>query len=308
MKPLFPETIPILPIDKEVENKLKKLKDQFPAFDDYYVVSAAVEERRVFFEELWCRYEPFADANFVEQSQKSFHQKTWEMYLGNVFLEKEHILESAGENAPDLKIMTNSPTAWVECVAPQKGDGVDRVPDMVYGVVEHVPEEQIKLRIAASFEEKSNKFKKYIDDGVVKRDQPRIIAINGGGLGFTIEGEPPRVIAVLFAIGHLTLHFNPGHTEVVHTSFSRIDKVVKQSQAEVILGQFLSDKYKHISAVIYSKDAVLNRPLQIGTECVVVHNPFAEVPLPIDSFSFMTRFVSKEGAVHKIIPEGGEVD
>jgi len=300
MTNLFLKEIPVFSINKNSQDEIECLKIKFPNFDEYYIVSAAVKERRDNFEDLWRSYEPYADRNFIKQAQKRFHQKTWEMYLGVSFLKNGLFLEMAGKNAPDIKIINSGkPIIWVECVAPEKGNKADRVHGMIYGVAQNVPQEQIILRIASGFEIKSKQFEKYIESGIVKKDEPKVVAINGADLSY-MDGDPAWIIRVLFAIGHLMLRFDKDHKKVIETFYSRIDKIIKKCGSEVSLGQFLSDQYKHISAVIYSHDNVLNRPEHIGTECVIVHNPFAEVPLPQNIFYFMTKYIAEGNNVYKV--------
>lgn len=297
---LFVPEIPSIQPDENAYDQIEVLKSQFSHYNDYYVVSAALADRKKYFEDLWQKYEPYADGDFVEQAQKRFHQKTWEMYMGNVLLSNGFVLARAGRNAPDLKINhSERPNVWIECVCPEKGAQADRVPEMVYGMAVNVPEEEMLLRITNSFEEKSKKFQKYIEDGVVNSDEPRIIAINRADLDH-VDSEPPLIIKALFAVGHLALRFNPDRSEVTERFYTHRPKLVKKSGGEVLLGHFLDDKHKHISAVIYTDRTVLNRPEYIGSECLLIHNPHAEVPLPVADFSFMQRYVGKDGVLQKL--------
>lgn len=297
---LFPEEIPVLPITRDIENQLKALKDKLSQFDVYYTVSGALEERRSALESLWSKYEQYTDKNFIPQARVRFHQKSWEMYLGNVLLEHGFKLEKIKSNNPDLKVVDDlKPTTWIECVAPERGTTEDGVPEMAYGVVQDVPRDRILLRIANSFDDKSKAFLKYIEDRVVKDNEPRVIAINVAALGY-VDGDPPWIINMLFAVGHLTLVFDKEHTHVISQHYSKIDRTIKLSGSEVLFGQFLDDKYKHISGVIYSRDNIINMSKVIGTECVFIPNPFAEVPIPENTFPFMGRFVSEGDKIHRI--------
>lgn len=303
MKSLFINEIVPVPEIKLTQAELDRLISQFPKFDVYYVASAALQERRDFLEDLWKSYEPYAEKNFIKEAQTHFHQRSWEMYIGNVFLKNGHNLERASANAPDIKIISQStPTVWIECIAIERGETADRVPQMQYGIVQHIPQEQILLRIASGVEEKSKKILKYIANGSVKEKEPRVIAINRARLSH-VDGDLPYVVKVLFAMGHPTLLFNKGHSEVIDSFYSQRDKITKQSGSDVGMGHFLSDKYKHISAVIYSMDYVINRKEPIGRECVLVLNPFADAPLPADTFPFMTKYIGEENKVHIITPQ-----
>lgn len=303
LKQLFSIDIPVIPENEpQAQAQLDALKAAFPRLDEYFIVSGAVEERRARFENLWKIYEPYSDRDFVEQAQKRFHQKTWEMYLGNVLLRNGYSMEPVQTGKPDLKVVRkDEPTIWIECVAPEKGNGTDRVPEMVHGIVQTVPEEEILLRIAATFEEKSKKFSEYLKKHVIADNEPRVIAINIGDLDH-VDGSPPRIISVLFAIGHLTLQFDQGRKNVTNTFYQRRTEISKKSGAKVQLGQFLGNEHKHVSAVIYSKNTVLNHPAHIGSDCILVHNPNTTVPLAEGVFPFMTSFVGGSDTVHRINP------
>lgn len=302
MRQLFDPQIPILPITRTINARIAKLKKRFPKFDIYYLVSAAVQERRDVFEQMWQRYEPYADKGFVRQAQLRFHQKTWEIYLGSVLLEKGLILEKTGKNAPDIKVaIPNRPPIWIECVAPERGETQDRVPEMVHGIVQDVPEEQMLLRLKDSFEKKSKQFQKYLAGGVVQKTDARIIAINAGDLQYP-EGDPPNIVKTLFALGYLTLRFDPEHKKVIETFWSRREKIKTKSGGEAALGHFLNEQFKDISGVIYSNRTALNRPNEPDAGCIVVLNPFAEVPLQLDDFGFMRKFIGEGNTVHSIAP------
>jgi hypothetical protein len=299
MNKLFPDEIQIIERSPTENAELDALKAQHSDWDDYYLASAAIEERRKIFEDIWEIYEPYADKDFVQQAQKNFHQRSWEMYLGSVFLDKGFTLEATGKGKPDLKIINSTPPIWVECVAPQKGDGADRVPPMQYGVVQSVPEKEMALRVSNVMKAKSEKYTKYLEEGAVGDKDVCVVAINGGELGYP-DGTPPTILKVLFGVGFLTLHYNKDHTEVTRQSYSRREQVTKQSGEDVTLRFFLDDAHKHISAVIYSHKTMLNTPEDIGSECMLIHNPYAKNPLPINIFEFMQQYVVKGEEVTEV--------
>src|SRR3989338_437414 len=112
----------------ETNEELEKIKGLYPRYDSYFIASGCCKERREKFDKLWIKYKPYTDKHFLNQIQTNFHQRSWEMYIGNVLLEKGLIMQSKNEG-PDFVI---DKTAYVECVAPTKGDPAkpDSVPEM----------------------------------------------------------------------------------------------------------------------------------------------------------------------------------
>lgn len=70
------------------ESELDAEKASHPDCDPYFIASGCIERRRELFEALWPAFEPYADPNFLQELRKHFHQRTWEMYLCNVLLQK----------------------------------------------------------------------------------------------------------------------------------------------------------------------------------------------------------------------------
>lgn len=112
----------------ETNEELEKVKGLYPKYDSYFIASGCCKERREKFDKLWIKYKPYADRHFLNQIRTNFHQRSWEMYVGNVLIEKGLTIQSQNEG-PDFVI---NKTAYVECVAPTKGDPTkpDSVPEM----------------------------------------------------------------------------------------------------------------------------------------------------------------------------------
>jgi type I restriction enzyme S subunit len=53
---------------------------------------------------------------------------------------------------------------------------------------------------------------------------------------------------------------------------------------------FEDPQHAGISAVIYSKDVVLNHPEKLGEDCILVHNPLAKNPLPEKIITFLKQY------------------
>ena len=137
-------------------------------------------------EDLWQTFEPFADANFRQEFAKHPHQRFWEMLVC------AHLLKSgknvAPKNArvqkgPDILVKDPNVFIWIEAVTPTAGK-TNTVPVLqVDDNVHTVPDDPLLLRFVQALEEKRQKFRKYLKDGIVAADDLRIVAVNAGDQG-----------------------------------------------------------------------------------------------------------------------------
>ncbi len=284
---LFSDDFPIVSSQLELDRVIAC----HPRYDPYYIASGCRTDRKRKFEDLWAVYHPYADRDFLPQVKlkHNFHARTWEMYLGAVL--RAHSFELALASArsargPDLQVI--SPTAiWIEAVTASAGDGLDKVPALVFGVSKH-PEDQLLLRLRNSIAEKVTKYCGYLRDGVVQADAPYVIAVNSGGIGHPEDDSMPLMVKCAFGIGHLAI---PLVREAGEKPF-RLSRssVMKRSGEAVSLGFFADETLAPVSAAIYSCRDVLNHPATIGDDCIVIHNPLALNPLPDDLFAFFGQW------------------
>jgi hypothetical protein len=292
MKSLFTDNFPFITNDSE----LQALKDQYPDYDSYYVASGSIQERKEKFDRLYQKYHSYADRHFLTEVKKKFHQRTWEMYLGCALLHKG-ITFTSKDQGPDFLIEHDGKKIWIECIACEKGDGVDRVPDLRYGVVQSVPSNEMLIRIASALKAKHEKYKKYLEDGTVEATDQFVIAVCRGDLGH-VDAAIPLVLRVVFAIGHPTITM-PRDGSPSRSGWSTVPFIEKQNGSRVPMTFFLENEHAGISAVIYSKDTVLNHPDVVGEDIVVVHNKLATNPLSEDVLdSFKTYKCDTNGDIH----------
>ncbi|MEY4730888.1 MAG: hypothetical protein RL020_2046, partial [Pseudomonadota bacterium] len=128
-----------------------------PAEDSGYVNvrdRADCSKYRKFVEQLWQRYYTLADTNFRTNARDDFLQRFWEMYLAVVLMERGFNLNRGEEEGPEFFVMVGSKKIWFEAIAPESGNGPDKVPnDNVYGEVYSVPTEKILLRFTNALDE-----------------------------------------------------------------------------------------------------------------------------------------------------------
>ena len=84
-----------------------------------------------FVEGLWQKYESYAEPDFLDDARKDFHAKTWEMYLGCLFKDTGFNLQKkTKKEGPDLHLLWNNRSIWVEATAPESGTGDNAVPEL----------------------------------------------------------------------------------------------------------------------------------------------------------------------------------
>lgn len=251
----------------------------YPNYDTYFIASGCIKKRRRKFEKLWQNFEPYADNNFLTEIKTNFHQRSWEMYLGNVLLEKKLAIKSQN-GGPDFILDDD---IYIECVALTRGDLTkpDSVPEMFVAktpeeIYEHdVPVDQMILRITQVINNKAlDQYKEWRSKKWFKADAPFIIAINTGDLQYVDNPSMPNVIKALFGFQFMQINLKNGKK-----SYSHRDKIEKVNKEPVFVNYFINNSFSFVSGVLFSDKAVLNHPDKIGDDCIFVNNPFSSLPV-----------------------------
>jgi type I restriction enzyme S subunit len=272
---LFATTLPIVELDRAY------------VFirDDKYDGS-----HRRYLEELWAEFEPHADRNFLTEFPRrgQFHARVWEMRL-TVVLKRLGLPLGARRagGGPDFRI-DSEPPVWIEAVAPSGTAEQWAMHELAMRTPVAVHEPEILLRYTQAIQEKWNKYKGYLDRGIVAPSDCYVIAVTGSALPQASApgqyGEPPTVASALYGIGPYRWQIEIGTGRVLDAGYSHRPMTAKAATgAKVESDLFLSDKRAGISAVIYSPNDVQNRPTVYGREdgwdLIIFHNEFAAVPL-----------------------------
>jgi len=274
---LFTVELPIVSTPEELE----KVKVIFPPpkYDPYFIASGCIRERREKFEKLWKNFKPYADNHFLNEIRTNFHQRSWEMYLGNVLLEKGLSIKSQNEG-PDFVV---NDKIYIECVAPTKGDPTkpNSVPEMFVaktpeGICLHdVPVDRMILRITQAVKEKAlNQYGKWKFKNWFSQSTSFVIAVNTGDLEYPEDPSMPNVIKALFGFQFMQINIKTGKT-----SYSRRIEIKKSDNKSVPVNYFVSDSFSFVSGVLFSDKRVLNHPEKIGDDCIFVNNPFSSFPV-----------------------------
>ena len=269
---IFTTELPIIKTDKGLE----QVKLLYPNYDPYFIASGCIEERRKKFNKLWQTFKPLADKCFLSDIKKHFHQRTWEMYFGNVLLDKKLFIKSENKG-PDFIVNEN---IYIECVACTKGDknNSDSVPEMYVArnpnqvQVQDVPTDKMILRITNSIKEKATKqYSRWKNKNWFNKKALFIIAINTGDLDHVEDSNMPNSIKALFGFQFMQINLKNGKK-----NYSHRNKIDKFNKNPVPVNHFISDKFSFVSGVLFSNKSVLNHPANIGDDCIFVNNPFAK--------------------------------
>lgn len=165
---------------ENTDDELQKLIDQNQDHDPYYIASGCIKERRDKFDGLWENFKLLKDNNFLGQYKLKghFHQKTWEMYFGNVLSEYGFSFKCLNDG-PDFVVdyaNSNNQNFYVECVAPTRGEERKRgtlysVPEIQYGFMQDVPTDKMLMRITGAIVDKTKQYstwknKKWFDEKI----------------------------------------------------------------------------------------------------------------------------------------------
>jgi hypothetical protein len=251
-------------------------------------------------EKLWAQFEPYADPDFEKKIKLKgeYLGRCWEMFLACTLIERGYKLQHKnGSKGPDIKIISN-PDIWVEAVSCTSGTGDDAVPDLSYGVAMNVPVDEMVLRVGNAITSKFEKYKKYLEKGIVKATEPFIIGVSKGAMMHP-EMHPSPMLRYLYGIGDQTLYFsidpNTGKRNGEEEfSFSKQKPIPKKKGQEVPVAFFENPDHAGVSAVIYCQNHILNHPKPFGSDFVVFKNPNASNPIPDNFLSVGAEWIIEE--------------
>src|SRR3989344_6635142 len=289
------------------QDELEKLIAEHPHLDPTYIhIASSVWTKKIKdrIEKMWLEYRPYADPEFPEKARVpgEFLGRSWEMTVGCALLGLGYTLQPKRSSfGPDAKIASKSPHIWVESVASSHGTGRDALPQMIYGVAQSLPKNELLLRFSNAVISKYRKYKEpYLSSGLLKNDEPYVIAVGKGSIQF-LDAYPPVALRYLLGIGDLTLLMpldpQTGARKVTEQFFSRQPAVEKKSGEDVLVGFFDDEANAGISGVIFCENHIMNHPDPLGSDFVLVRNPNASAPLPNDFLPIGAEWVAKDNMV-----------
>jgi len=286
-KSIFTDDFPEI----STNNELQKIIKEYPEYDVYYIASGCKKGRKEIFDSLWQIYQPLADKHFLSDCKKHFHQRTWEMYLGVVLIKSGLDISSSG-NGPDFIInKSRENEIFIEATACERGDTKDAVPAEYFAEkpeeieVMNVPYDKMLIRLTNSLDSKYKKYKDFIKE----KEKPYIIAINRSALGYL--DDIPLILKCLF--GFRFQLFKVVDNKLFNAGWTKKKNVYRENGRKVPILFFEEEEHNIVSAVIYSEKSVLNCPTEIGSDCILVHNPKAKLPIDPKIFSFLKQYKAK---------------
>lgn len=220
----------------------------------------AIEERACL-EKMWQRYMPYADPHFIDQIGRDFHRRAWEMRVGLDLLNMGHELIPTRGKGPDFLFFSEGKKVWIEACMPSKGVTEDRVPEIIHGVAQDLPDRALKLRYTSIIREKyAACYSKHLEEGLISKEDLFILAISGHLLGFGDFGDKyPLIVKSVYGIGNQFFIFDK-HTDSVHEGgYERSSHTTNHNQQEVQFESFWSNEYSGLTGIIFSS-YVLNKP------------------------------------------------
>jgi hypothetical protein len=255
-------------------------------------------------EEMWERFEPYADPHFLVEFRKHVNARYWEMYLGCAFMTCGYEVNSC-DTGPDLLLTHAGKRIWVEAVEATSGaeDSPDRCPEFPSGAAFDFPEEQMLLRYRNAIEKKRLIREQYVAAGVVEPEDAYIVAVNAGSIPYSFVSEdPPRILSAVYPVGAPQIHIRIEDGVTLSVDNVYRPAVAKANGSEVRTDIFLDEAYGGISAVVYSGANAWNMPAEVGSDLVIVHNLPAASPIPLEWWPFGEQWVARRES-HSLIFE-----
>ncbi len=209
------------------------------------------------------------------------------MYLACVLLDQQRfeLQLKTREKGPDICLKAKDTKVWIEAVAPSGGDGPDAVvqPKLEVGQIQWFtpPEEKIILRYLNAIFTKHSRYNTYCEDGIVKKGEPYIIAVNGRRVPYSkADDDIPYIIKAILPFGNSEVDIDVETNKIIGQGYEYRPEITKANNSAVPTQIFLNKHYSGITGILFSNSDLLNRPQVSGTEFVFLHNPLADNPLP----------------------------
>ena len=273
-----------------------------PSFENLKAAQFPIEQQlRAMLQEMWERYEPYADPDFRPGFARDVDGRFWEMYLGCTLLEAGRALLPVVERQreggqPDLCVLDDGRRIWIEAITPREGaPGPDQivrpVPVNEGGGLVPAPTRQAQLRTSGAFWTKAQKIERYIEQGVIAPQDIRIIAINASRFGAYVSEQPlPLIMTTLFPIGDVYVTIDRETGDVLAEGFQAAP-FIHRDRDPIPRTAFLDERFAGISGVIWSRISIGNLSRQVRP-ISYAHNPLAQTPLPTNWGVWDREFVT----------------
>jgi hypothetical protein len=252
--------------------------------------------RRVL-ENLWSRFKPYADKQFIKEFGRHVEERFWEMYLADRLLDgrkalikRDNLAQRQRDEGPDFCIQKGRRKIWVEVIAPGPGDdaNLDKVPDLFASGAGDDNRRKIELRIASALKTKADKFALYREKGIIGPKDSCVVAIAASQ--FALEAQAasgaglPLPVTTVFPFGEEVITIDPETAEfasLTHKYSSEIERAKKEGKKPEAVPRttFQNEHFSGIDGLIWSQRSTGNF-LGQPDDLVFVHNQLAKRPLP----------------------------
>jgi len=235
---------------------------KYPELDPAYIAThcgKSRQETKQWLESLWIKYQPYAEPGFLFSLRKKggFHSFSWQMYLANVFLDKEFELKPNTGTGPDIQLVMDNRIFWIEAIVttPGKDESTSGMPadgDIYKSLDPRV------ARISNALMSKYEKYKEKYLNKICKSDEPLIVAINGTNTQTMFGGR--AIEATVFARGN-DLFTRNANGSLKGGQYELREKVFINKNGrnvEVATNYFYNDSFKELSAAIYCEQHIIN--------------------------------------------------
>ena len=268
----------------------------------------------------WIKDFPDRDGKFVKEFQTTFNSSFWEIYLYSLF--QNFNFEFDWDcSRPDFALKNNELKFIVEATIANNAQGKEEewnkdkdILKIYDGYLENMNEKNIYsiIRLANSFLSKLRKYRDSYGKLSHVKGKPFVIAISPFEQPLFYHQYDRPIMALLYDyyVDEETFFKNPEKYSNEPPAIS-LGSVEKENGSEIMLGMFMDERAKEVSAVIFNPLATWGKVLSMSDKMSVVqsqwvtdnglkismnekeliedglfvfHNPFAEYPLPKETF------------------------
>lgn len=233
----------------------------------------------------------------------------WEAMLYRHFknlgfeFKRDH-LRMSGQKGPDLGLIHEGRTIWIEATVPEpKGLPGEWLASPSEPRIYTAPREAMLLRWTSKLSDKRDKLCEYLKKGIVAPGDAYVIAVNScmlSGIPFLDRdgGGLPFAVAAVFPVGPLTAQFTKGDCSDGEVVRSLCYSIKNRNDKDVPTDNFLNPEYAGISALIgCSRDHMLDGNLHL----IAVHNPLARNPIVPGLLGAETTYLAEEDSEESYI-------
>ena len=234
-------------------------------------------------DDLWRDFEPLANAHFLAEFPRRFHQRWFEMYLAVALLRSGLPVQCIDDAAPDILIPGERGNVWIEAIAPTGGDPMN--PDRVVHheparegeipVAFGVPIPQVILRVRAALFDKAKKIATYRARGVIGPNDQALIAINVRDIPHGFFDAERFALGAVYGQGDPYVVIDRRTLKAVEQGIAQRPTIARHSGEQINMEPFLHPGHEHVSGALISGTDAANCSTPLGRDFMLLPNPNA---------------------------------